>query len=503
MIENLLPQGRRAADRRRDGLHLPQGRRASRSARAGSRRTSSTLARKTARARPSGAARSSCCRSTTSCGTEPSDDGRGEEVAERDDPRGPDGARHRPADAATCTAQHIRDAKTVFWNGPMGLFEVPTFAAGTAAVAEAMANAQGRGHRRRRRRLASRRSQQAGLAEQDDPRLDRRRRVARVPRGPRAARRRGARAVARAGQSQSKEHRCARTTPFIAGNWKMHKTRGRGARAGARAARPGRDGPRPGRGRGRAAVHRAPPGGARRSRARTSRVAGAELPLGGEGRLHRRGRRRRCSRRPAARYVHRRPLRAAAVLRRDRRDGEHAGARGAARRAAADRLRRRDARRARGRPDARGRRAGSSRAALAGFDATESAPTWSSPTSRSGRSAPARPRRPSRRRRSTRTSASSSSGCSAATSADGVRIQYGGSVKPDNAAELLVAAGHRRRAGRRRVAQGRRLRRDRQGRPVGGRQGGAVSARAARVFQTPGKCASVNAVTLVSPGRPL
>ena len=31
-----------------------------------------------------------------------------------------------------------------------------------------------------------------------------------------------------------------------------------------------------------------------------------------------------------------------------------------------------------------------------------------------------------------------------------IRIQYGGSVKPDNAAELLGAARHRRRAGRRR-----------------------------------------------------
>lgn len=37
-------------------------------------------------------------------------------------------------------AQHIRNAKTVVWNGPMGLFEVPKFAEGTKVVADSMAN---------------------------------------------------------------------------------------------------------------------------------------------------------------------------------------------------------------------------------------------------------------------------------------------------------------------------------------------------------------------------
>ncbi|QSQ27608.1 phosphoglycerate kinase [Pyxidicoccus parkwayensis] len=36
-------------------------------------------------------------------------------------------------------AQHIRDARTVVWNGPMGLFEVAKFAEGTRSVAAAMA----------------------------------------------------------------------------------------------------------------------------------------------------------------------------------------------------------------------------------------------------------------------------------------------------------------------------------------------------------------------------
>jgi len=34
--------------------------------------------------------------------------------------------------------QHLRNAKTVLWNGPMGLFEVPKFAEGTRSVATAM-----------------------------------------------------------------------------------------------------------------------------------------------------------------------------------------------------------------------------------------------------------------------------------------------------------------------------------------------------------------------------
>ena len=50
-------------------------------------------------------------------------------------------------DVGPATAQHysvaIADAGTVFWNGPMGAFEVEPFAAGTRAVAQAVADASG------------------------------------------------------------------------------------------------------------------------------------------------------------------------------------------------------------------------------------------------------------------------------------------------------------------------------------------------------------------------
>ena len=40
-------------------------------------------------------------------------------------------------------ASAIADAQTVLWNGPMGVFEDPRFAAGTRTVAEAVADCRG------------------------------------------------------------------------------------------------------------------------------------------------------------------------------------------------------------------------------------------------------------------------------------------------------------------------------------------------------------------------
>ncbi len=44
-------------------------------------------------------------------------------------------------DTRTAFAARLADARTIFWNGPMGVFEWPAFAEGTKAVAEAVARA--------------------------------------------------------------------------------------------------------------------------------------------------------------------------------------------------------------------------------------------------------------------------------------------------------------------------------------------------------------------------
>jgi 3-phosphoglycerate kinase len=47
--------------------------------------------------------------------------------------------------AAKEFAAKIVDAKTIVWNGPMGVFEIPPFDQGTKAIAQAVAKATGKG----------------------------------------------------------------------------------------------------------------------------------------------------------------------------------------------------------------------------------------------------------------------------------------------------------------------------------------------------------------------
>ncbi|MDY7224969.1 phosphoglycerate kinase [Hyalangium rubrum] len=72
-------------------------------------------------------------------GTEPSDKSDKRETPDRAIPGDAMGLDIGPKTRAQFT-QHIRNAKTVVWNGPMGLFEVEKFAEGTRVVADAMAN---------------------------------------------------------------------------------------------------------------------------------------------------------------------------------------------------------------------------------------------------------------------------------------------------------------------------------------------------------------------------
>ena len=46
-------------------------------------------------------------------------------------------------ESARAFADAIKGCKTVFWNGPMGVFEFPNFAAGTKVVAQALTEVSG------------------------------------------------------------------------------------------------------------------------------------------------------------------------------------------------------------------------------------------------------------------------------------------------------------------------------------------------------------------------
>ena len=84
-------------------------------------------------------------------------------------------------------ASKLADAATVFWNGPMGVFEHPDYAEGTKAVAQALVDSQaftvvGGGDSAAAVRILG--FDENGIR----PHLDRRRRLPRIPRGQDAPR---------------------------------------------------------------------------------------------------------------------------------------------------------------------------------------------------------------------------------------------------------------------------------------------------------------------------
>ncbi len=104
-------------------------------------------------------------------------------------------------DTAALYAERLESAGTIVWNGPLGVFENPEFAAGTRRVAEAIAASQAFS-------IAGGGDTLAAIEQFGDRRphlvhLDGRRRVPRVPRGQDAAGRRDAGANAQPAEALS------------------------------------------------------------------------------------------------------------------------------------------------------------------------------------------------------------------------------------------------------------------------------------------------------------
>ena len=152
---------------------------------------------------------------------------------------------------------------------------------GTIGVAQAVADVQG--HDDHRRRRLDRGGRQGRRRRSDHAHLDRRRRVARVPRRPDAAGRGRARRSKLAGADMR--------TPFIAANWKMYKTVHEAVAFVKEFRSAGRRTSTTSRSSSRRRSRRCTRWPKRRARVEHRRRR-AEPALGARGRVHRRGQRR-------------------------------------------------------------------------------------------------------------------------------------------------------------------------------------------------------------------
>ena len=176
VIEALLEHRRRARHRRGDVLHVP-------------RRAGQSDRRLAVRARPGrhlpAAARRQQRAKTIHLPEDIVGRRRRPATSRRSGANVPDGGKGLDIGPGTAAAfsDVIIDARTVFWNGPMGMFEDARFAAGTRTVAQAMADTKAFtvvGGGDCAAALAAVRPRRRGR-----PRVDRRRRVARAARARR------------------------------------------------------------------------------------------------------------------------------------------------------------------------------------------------------------------------------------------------------------------------------------------------------------------------------